>query len=572
MTDSGPILTDEMLDDRIAIVGTTGKGKTYAAKGFVERLLDANMRVAIVDPLGVWWGLRLGADRVSPGFPLTVFGGAHGDVDITDGMGAAVAKLVATRDFRCVIDLSGLSSNAARRRFMTAFAETVYELNTEPLHLILDEADLWVPQRPMPDQTVLLNRIDEIVRRGRVRGFIPWLISQRPAVIHKDVLSQATILIAMGLTSSQDRAAVGGWIEGQADKVTGKAILADLPTLEPGVGYVWAPARKILRLVSFPQIRTYDSSRTPKRGERVEGVELPPIDVSAIKWALASEGVLKEVGAKSSDGKALQAAIAKSALLEAQYSTMAAELADLHKVIEQVGLLLAPYLTQIFEGFVMPPDITVEQQREFSEAWDAAVNKAVKTEKVQPRLRAGQVISVSPKPNPLPAGDHITDLSNKGSAGNAADKLFTTLARHHPSKMTWGQVAQLTGLKARGGHFNAARKVLRDSGLITEQNERICLSDAGLAKKGGGPVSPLSPEQQIALWCEALPAPAPEMLQALYDCAVAERHEYTSFDDLAAYLSRKPSGGHWNSGISNLKANELVEVSGRKIRLAEFFQ
>src|SRR3954453_11888035 len=41
------------LDDRIAIVGTAGSGKTYTAKGFVERLLDAGARVTIVDPLGV---------------------------------------------------------------------------------------------------------------------------------------------------------------------------------------------------------------------------------------------------------------------------------------------------------------------------------------------------------------------------------------------------------------------------------------------------------------------------------------------------------------------------------------
>ena len=46
------------LDDRIAIVGTAGSGKTYAAKGFVERLLDSGARVTIVDPLGVWWGCQ----------------------------------------------------------------------------------------------------------------------------------------------------------------------------------------------------------------------------------------------------------------------------------------------------------------------------------------------------------------------------------------------------------------------------------------------------------------------------------------------------------------------------------
>ena len=48
-------LPTDALDDRIAMVGTAGSGKTYAAKGFVKRLLDSGARVAIVDQLGVWW-------------------------------------------------------------------------------------------------------------------------------------------------------------------------------------------------------------------------------------------------------------------------------------------------------------------------------------------------------------------------------------------------------------------------------------------------------------------------------------------------------------------------------------
>ena len=65
----------EALDERIAIVGTAGSGKTYAAKGFVERLLETGAHVTIVDPLGVWWGLRASADGVAPGYPVVVFGG-----------------------------------------------------------------------------------------------------------------------------------------------------------------------------------------------------------------------------------------------------------------------------------------------------------------------------------------------------------------------------------------------------------------------------------------------------------------------------------------------------------------
>ena len=282
-------LPADALDDRIAIVGTAGSGKTYAAKGFVERLLDIGARVAIVDPLGVWWGLRASADGSAPVSPVVVFGGRHADVPITAEMGAALGRLVATEALVCVIDLSELGSNAARRRFMAAFSEALYEANDEPLHLVLDEADLWAPQRPIKGWESLLGHIEEIVRRGRVRGFIPWLITQRPAVVHKDVLSQADILIAMKLTASQDRDAIGGWIEGQADRQEGKRILGDLPRLQRGEGYLWAPGHGILERVSFPALRTFDSSRTPKRGESLTTPRtLAEVDLTAITAALAT--------------------------------------------------------------------------------------------------------------------------------------------------------------------------------------------------------------------------------------------------------------------------------------------
>jgi hypothetical protein len=164
-----PDVPAEALDDRIVIVGTAGSGKTYAAKGFVERLIDSGARVTVVDPLGVWWGLRASADGAAPGYPVIVFGGRHADVPITADMGAALGRIVAREALACVVDLSELGSSAARRRFMVSFCETLYESNEEPLHLVLDEADLWAPQRPIKGWESLLSHIEEIVRRGRAR-------------------------------------------------------------------------------------------------------------------------------------------------------------------------------------------------------------------------------------------------------------------------------------------------------------------------------------------------------------------------------------------------------------------
>ncbi len=295
------------LDERLAIVGTSGSGKTYAAKGLVERLLEQGARVCVVDPLGVWWGLRAGPDGgASPlPYPVVVFGGRHADVPLDEHMGLALGYLIGTHQIACVVDVSDLGSAAARRGFMTAFTAALYAANREPLHLVLDEADLWAPQRAQPDGYDLLQRVEEIVRRGRVQGFVPWLITQRPAVLHKDVLSQADVLVSMKLTSSQDREAVGRWIEGQADRAEGRRILAALPRLARGEGWVWAPSDGVLEKVAFPRIRTLDSSATPRRDKKVGTPDrLAPVDLATLTAALAGAHVqpLGEPASLAQDG------------------------------------------------------------------------------------------------------------------------------------------------------------------------------------------------------------------------------------------------------------------------------
>jgi hypothetical protein len=531
----------DALDDRIAIVGKTGSGKTYAAKGFVERLLDSGARIAIVDPLGVWWGLRASADGSAPGYPVIVFGGRHADVPISAEMGAALGHIIAREALVCVVDLSELGSNTARRRFMAAFCEALYEANEEPLHLILDEADLWAPQRPIKGWEGLLGHIEEIVRRGRVRGFIPWLITQRPAVVHKDVLSQADILIAMKLTSSQDRDAIGGWIEGQADRQEGKRILGDLPRLQRGEGYLWAPGHGLLDRVAFPSIRTFDSSRTPKRGERIATPRtLAEVDLTAIVAALAvaqteDPGKQKTPPRSAEDRRRHEQLEQEIAAAKARIATLEQENRELKSRLANIAALAAGAAPEQVEA-----DIREEKPRR----------------------------TIAPKPVPRPRAVMPGAAASNNGIHPAARKLLVAAARHAPAQFTWGQLATLAGLKPSGGHFNAGRKDLRAAGYVAETNGLVTATPSGLKTAGEVPPEPSTPAERLAMWCDRLPSPAPEILRTL----AARGEAYTDADELAGTLGKKPTGGHWNSGIAVLRNNGLIETDGRRYRTAALFR
>ena len=81
-------IPDQAMAQHMAILGKTGSGKTYAAKGLVERLIEAGRRVCVLDPTDAWWGLRSGTDGVRPGLPVVIFGGDHADVPITEHAGS----------------------------------------------------------------------------------------------------------------------------------------------------------------------------------------------------------------------------------------------------------------------------------------------------------------------------------------------------------------------------------------------------------------------------------------------------------------------------------------------------
>ncbi len=301
-------IPDAALAQHIAILGKTGSGKTYAAKGVVENILRAGGRVCVIDPTGAWRGLRSSATGKSAGFPVVIFGGEHADLPLGAAHGEAMAEIIGTSSTPAIIDTS-LMRVSERTRFFADFADALVRKNKGPLHLVIDEAHLFAPQGKVsdPQSGAMLHAANNLVSLGRSRGLRIILITQRPAKLHKDSLTQVETLVAMRLIAPQDRRAVEDWIKDNADEKKGREIITSLASLPTGQGWVWAPEIDLLERVTFPRIKTLDTSRAPEAGEAGAGPVLAPIDRSAIEKRLQTVAA----DALANDPKALKTEIAK---------------------------------------------------------------------------------------------------------------------------------------------------------------------------------------------------------------------------------------------------------------------
>lgn len=289
-------IPDAALDADIAILGKKGRGKTFTAKGLVERLLQMQRRVLVLDPLSVWWGLKSGADGKSPGFSIPVFGGPHADIPLHDAAGPIIGELITGSGISAVLDM-GQMRKAEQARLVADLLDYLFTHNREPLWLVLEEADAFAPQQPMGELTRVLGEVDRIARRGRNFGFRLISITQRPAKLNKDVLTQLSTLIALGVTSPQDRDAVKAWVDGNADREQAKIVYDSLAKLPVGEGWIWAPDHDLLERVKFPPILTLDTSKTPKAGDkRISAPVLASADLAKIAKQIEAIQAAQEQG------------------------------------------------------------------------------------------------------------------------------------------------------------------------------------------------------------------------------------------------------------------------------------
>ncbi len=541
----------------VAIVGRTGSGKSFLARRLVELWLEAGERVCVIDPTDVWNGLRSNAAGDGPGYPVVIFGGDHADIPIGDRSGIQIAQIIGSRNLPAVISTVEMSGGE-RHRFMTDFLGTLYRANKTSLHLVIDEADDIGPQNPLPENRRMLGDIDRIVRRGRVKGFQVTMITQRPAVLNKNLLSQASTLVAMRLPAPQDRKAIEDWIKGQADIEQAREVLGSLSKLNRGEGWVWAPDVGVLARETFPMIRTFDSMRTPEHGEAIgEPTTLADVEIGDLRALLQVE---REDAGEARNGRSTteqQADVQAAEQRGYERGLVAgrAESVDRLRIL-QAGIENAGFhLDAALNGQALCPECQYPLQHCICQP-DAQTPPD--------SARRGHPVAATPsEATSAPQTTKTPVAASTATRGDgipvAANKMLSVLARG--LRLTWVQTATLAGLKARGGSFNTARKALRDAGYIEESDAGVIATQSGLEVAGGALTAPDTPSELMSWWKEALPSTPGRVLEQLH-----KQGKWTQRDRLAGFLGMQPRGGSWNTALSILRANKLIEQKGDQLR------
>lgn len=571
-----------------ALLGSSGAGKSNAGVVLAEAMYDAGLIFVAIDPKGDWWGLRYGADAKTAGLEVPIFGGLHGDEGLAlhPGSGEFIASLIVERRLRCVLDLSEMTKGE-QTKFLADFADKLFRLknaNRFPLHLFLDEVDEYLPQKIAGGQRAeegnaarCLGLWSRIVKQGRNRGIGITLMSQRSAVVNKDVLTQTETLIALRTTAPQDRSAIRAWVEHHA---LGKDLVNALPELENGEAWVWSPhAYKLMVNMQFSRRRTFDSGATPELGEDLE----PPGRLAAVDIATIKDQMAETVEqAKANDPKALRRDLAEARREIADLRSRPTGTSEPQEIEVEVEVRVPTVPTGLVDTLQALTDNLRSAAERLGEqaAADVAtvINQITSIDTTPIRStparpgggnpappRRVERTTKSPAPSaPAPTRSPLSDKRDKPGdkrplvtgplepVSGAPRRLMDVLVRF-PDGCAKGRAASLAGISQRKSTLKNALAKLRKLGYIEESGDPLIPTAAGIETIGEPDPLPTG-DELYAHWAEQL---NPSQLACL-DVLLAAWPDEVPRDLMAERTGMDPTQSTLKNAMAKVRALGLA--------------
>lgn len=237
--------------EKIFIGGKTGSGKSYAAGVMMEEFSRHGLQFVCFDALDAHSGLQSlpNVECISPKEDETV-----NLVKLVKNIKSSNASLV--------INLVNLRLDT-QQRLLGDYCETLLaeDFEGKPVMTFLEECQDFVPQMGKPHS---FSPIVRLCKLGRGKGLGATLISQRPAAIHKEALSQVSTYMVHNVINTKDLEALKNQLSFGTDKETIKKILSGISYSGPGEMVCFSP--KYFKDVGYIKVGKVDRARRTEHG------------------------------------------------------------------------------------------------------------------------------------------------------------------------------------------------------------------------------------------------------------------------------------------------------------------
>jgi hypothetical protein len=254
----------DILTGRGFITGKSGSGKSNTASVVVEKLLEKSFPVLIVDTDGEYYGLKEQFELLHAGADEEC------DIVVSPEHADKIAGLALEENVPIILDVSGYLDDDEAQRLLTEVAKSLFAKEKKlkkPFLMLVEECHEYLPEGG--GMTEAGRMLIKIGKRGRKHGLGIVGISQRPADVKKDFITQCDWLVWHRLTWDNDTKVVG--------RILGSEYADAIEGLDDGEAFLVADWSGSLRRVQFHEKRTFDAGATPGL-EDFERPELKSID------------------------------------------------------------------------------------------------------------------------------------------------------------------------------------------------------------------------------------------------------------------------------------------------------
>ena len=336
----------DLLTGRGFITGKSGSGKSNTASVILENLLDNNFPVLIVDSDGEYYGLKEAYEI------LHVGADEECDIQVTADHAEKIASLALEENIPIILDVSGYLDDDDADELLLETARHLFAKEKKlkkPFLLVVEECHEYIPEQGgMGEAGKMLIKIG---KRGRKHGLGIVGISQRPADVKKDFITQCDWLVWHRLTWRNDTKVVG--------RILGSEYADAVEELADGEGFLVADWSADIRRVQFHRKETFDAGATPG----LEDIEQP--ELKSVSDDLVSEltEISDEKARRESELADLRQQLDQKEARIAELERELAEARDLSRMADQFAQAMLQRSEAAYRGPADPtetPDTAAE--------------------------------------------------------------------------------------------------------------------------------------------------------------------------------------------------------------------